>query len=105
MAALGAGSYAIAGDTNEASEDAAELAALSDARLSLVEAVGIAEAKSGATAAEAEFEVEDGSAVFEIGLYAADGAELEATVDAMTGKVLELGADDEDNEIDGSDAD
>lgn len=108
VAGIGTAGYAATasmetGD-HEAMDDAAEAAAFADARISLVDAVAIAERSTGAAAAEAEFEAEDGSSVFEVGLYNASGQELEAVIDANTGEVLHSGADDEDNEG-GEDAD
>ena len=108
LAGLGTAGYAAtagmgAGD-HEAIQDAAEAAAFADAKISLVDAVALAERSTNALAAEAEFEAEDGKAVFEVGLYNAAGQELEAVIDANTGKVLRSGADDEDNEG-GEDAD
>ncbi len=108
LAGLGTAGYAatagMGAGNHEAMEDAAEAAAFADAKISLVDAVALAERSTNALAAEAEFEAEDGKAVFEVGLYTAAGQELEAVIDANTGKVLRSGADDEDNEG-GEDAD
>ncbi len=108
LAGLGTAGYAatagMGAGNHEAMEDAAEAAAFADAKISLVDAVALAERSTNALAAEAEFEAEDGKAVFEVGLYNAAGQELEAVIDANTGKVLRSGADDEDNEG-GEDAD
>lgn len=108
LAGLGTAGYAattgMGARDHEAMEDTAEAAALADAKISLVDAVALAERSTNALAAEAEFEAEDGKAVFEVGLYNAAGQELEAVIDANTGKVLRSGPDDEDNEG-GEDAD
>ncbi len=108
LAGLGTAGYAATASmetgVHEANEDAAEAAAFADAKISLVDAVAIAERSTSAAAAEAEFESEDGMAVFEVGLYDPAGNELEAVIDANTGEVLRAGADDQDNES-GEDAD
>ena len=97
LAGLGTAGYA-ASATMDNDDDAVEAAAFADAKISLVDAVALAEQSTNALAAEAEFESEDGKAVFEVGLYDASGAELEAIVDATTGELIRAGPDDGDDE-------
>src|SRR3546814_6486938 len=96
----GVGVAAASDQDTEGPEDAAEFQAFESSQISLTQAIAAAEAETSATAAEAEFEIEDGTAVFEIGLYRADGTEMEATVDSSTGQVIEAGLDDEDGDDD-----
>src|SRR3546814_733741 len=96
----GVGVAAASDQDTEGPEDAAEFQAFESSQISLTQAIAAAEAETSATAAEAEFEIEDGTAVFEIGLYRANGTEMEATVDSSTGQVIEAGLDDEDGDDD-----
>lgn len=55
----------------------------------------------GAIVTGVELENEHGSLVYEVGLKTADGKYLEVTVDAQTGKVLPVSADDSENDAAG----
>ena len=71
-------------------EDLAEAKAFSHAQISLVEAITIAEKKTGAKAISAEFEDEDNGYVYSVELLKPDGSELEAEINVQTGAVIKI---------------
>ncbi|MFA1547813.1 PepSY domain-containing protein [Actinomadura chokoriensis] len=74
---------------DDRAEDDAELAALREAKVSASAATDAALKAAPGHATSAEFENEDGKAVWEVDVTGQDGAEHEITVDAATGKVLD----------------
>lgn len=79
--------------TGEADEDAREAAALTGARVSLADAVRLAEQRTGLKAAEAELDDESATPAWEISLGAGT-AEKTVVVDAANGQVRSIAADD-----------
>ncbi|MDE2369871.1 MAG: PepSY domain-containing protein [Burkholderiales bacterium] len=71
-----------------AHEDDDAVASLAQARLSLVQAVDVAQNHTGGRATRAELGSENGAPVFEIEVAAADQQLTDVTVDAVAGKVL-----------------
>src|SRR3546814_17024591 len=96
----GVGVAAASDQDTEGPEDAAEFQAFESSQISLTQAIAAAEADTSATAAEAEFEIEDGTAVFEIGMYRADGSDNEVNVDYSTGQGMEPGSHEESGDDD-----
>lgn len=72
-------------DGDDEDEAVITLAALNGLNMTLEEAILRAETEAGGQAIEAELELEDGQAAFEVELLKADGSEVELTFDA--GKV------------------
>ncbi|ADM10834.1 hypothetical protein PB2503_00335 [Parvularcula bermudensis HTCC2503] len=94
LAISAAGGFALAGDDDEA----AEAAALHDrAKISLAEAVAIAEERTGGRAAEAEFDVEDNALLWTVETMTRDGAEMEVEIDAVSGAILEVESEEDDD--------
>ncbi len=70
--------------------------------LTLTEAIAIAEAETGGTAIEAEWEMEDGMRLIEVAVL--DGSdETELTIDPVTGEVLSMELEDDDMDDDDDD--
>jgi len=69
-----------------------------DAQISLAQAIELAQARTGGLAAGAEFEAEDDEIVWAIETISRDGVEMEVEIDAVTGAVLEVEGQDEDEE-------
>lgn len=94
LAISAAGGIALAADDDEA----AEAAALHDqAKISLAEAVAIAEERTGGRAAEAEFEVEDNALVWTVETMTRSGAEMEVEIDAVSGAILQVESEEDDD--------
>ena len=90
---------------NEAESKAAQQASA----ISMEQAIAIAKQLSGGGwVEEAEFELEDGVAVYEVELNMADGSEVEIMIDAQSGEVLaqetEEDGEKDDDEKDGANA-
>ena len=66
-----------------------------DGSMEIAVAIAAAEAAGSGTAIEAEFEIEDGMAVYEVEVAGNDTV-VEVTVDAATGDVLSIETDDDD---------
>ncbi len=66
-------------------------------------AISIAEKATGGKSTEAEFEVEDGKAIYEVEITLIDGSEVEVEVDAETGAVLSQKTEDDDDQDDRED--
>jgi uncharacterized membrane protein YkoI len=81
-------------------DDADEYAGAAQLRTTLAAAIGAAEQATGGTAIEAGLDDEDGKALYEIELAAADGTIHKAHVGAASGKVVKTaaGVDDEHGE-------
>ena len=104
----------VAAEDEDEGTTAAELIVLmKDVKVTLEDAVKAAKAKTGGTALDAEFEIDDDGAVFEVLLLVAKDTPhfVEVEIDARTGKVLEVenhgpnGEDDDDDEGDDDDTD
>lgn len=92
----------LGGEADERGEDARELAALRNARVSLAQAVTAAEAQTGLKAMEAGIDDEGRGALYEVSV--ADGtAEKTVLVDTQSGKVTSVVADAEEAEDNDSD--
>lgn len=79
--------------------DAMELAALAGAKVSLTEAIAIAEKEGGGKAVDAGFEDENGSYAYEVEVLGPNG-EQTLLVDGQSGKVTKVAqnADDDDQD-------
>ena len=80
----------------EDSQNQAKLA--KQAKITEDEAINMALEKVPGTVNEIELEVENGTVVYEIEVLSTDGTEQEVKVDAQTGEVLKVEADDDENE-------
>jgi uncharacterized membrane protein YkoI len=80
------------------SDDATHSAAQQNAKISLVEAINIAEQATGGKSSEAEFEMEDGQAIYEVEVRMTDGTEIEVEIDAQSGTVLKQETEDDDHD-------
>jgi len=85
-----------ASDSKE--KDAKELQLFSQAKISLSEAIKVAEQKVGGKAMEAEIDDEASSVQFEIEVVVKEGKVHNVLVDGNTGKVLKVSLSDESNE-------
>ena len=88
VAALG---FGIGSNAMADSYDEAELAAINTAKISLSDAIGLAEKEAGGRAVEAEID-EDGDRVFyyEVEVITPDGGEKEVLIDMNTGKIIKI---------------
>lgn len=77
--------------------DAAEIQAMMGAKLSAAEAAAAAEASVGGRAVNVGLEDASGQLLYEVTLIAADGTEIEVTVDAMSGAVAKVAAAEDTN--------
>lgn len=93
-----AGSIAPAMAENHSPADVAETQAISAVKLSVAEASTAAEAKFGGKAVEVSLDVVNGTPVYAVSLLGADGSEMEASVDAISGTVTMAPAEVADNE-------
>ena len=84
----------------DSANKAAELEAQKNATITTEMAITIAEQLTGGKSTEAEFELEDGKAIYEVELTMDDGSEVEVEVDAETGVVLSQKTEDEDDDDD-----
>ena len=71
-----------------------------NAAISLTQAINIAEQATGGTSSEAEFELEDGVAIYEVDIDMPNGSELELEIDAQSGEILAQKTEDEDHDED-----
>ena len=83
----------------------AEIDAQKNAAITTEMAITIAEQLTGGKSEEAEFELENGKAIYEIEIEMADGTEIEVEVDAETGVILSQKTEDEDDDGDKNDRD
>lgn len=113
VAALAAGSAMLWSSAPALCDEGRENDAIADlaaARISLIEAIWIAEAHVGGRATSAELEAEDHQVVFEVEVVGGQNEVMEVTVDAVSGRVLASEPDpqdehdeddeDEDEEVD-----
>lgn len=98
---VGAASIVPAMAENHTAADAAEVQAMANVKLTVAEASAAAEAQFGGKAVEVSLDVINGMPVYNVSLLGADGAEIEATVDAMTGTATAAPAEQADNEATG----
>ncbi|MFP1632674.1 PepSY domain-containing protein [Zhengella sp. ZM62] len=97
-ASLGAGAatYSLAND-NTAGADKQEMQALASATLSAGDAIKAALAQTPGKVSELQFNLENGVANYEISILGQDGAEHDVAVDATTGKVAAIAANEDEN--------
>ena len=89
VAGLSAGvGIGVVSAAEERRDDAGEMTAFTQAKLTLTDAVVVAERETGGRAYEAGFDTEAGKATYEIETVAADGGRRELRIDAVTGAVL-----------------
>lgn len=98
---VGATSIVPAMAENHTPADATEVQAMANVKLTVAEASAAAEAQFGGKVVEVSLDVVNGMPVYNVSLVGADGAEIEATVDAMTGTVTAAPAEQDDNEATG----
>ena len=87
----------------DSANKAAEIEAQKNATITTEMAITIAEQLTGGKSTEAEFELEDGKAIYEVELTMDDGSEVEVEVDAETGVVLSQKTEDDDDDDDKND--
>lgn len=91
-AATAFGSVAIAQSQPYSGDDAEEVAAVSEAKVGLAEAVSAAERETSGKAIEAQIEVEGTQAFYEIDVFS-EGDIKEVRVSAEDGKILDVRED------------
>lgn len=74
-------------------DKAATAEAQKNAAISLTQAVTIAEQVTGGKSKEAEFDLEHGTAIYEVEIRMPDGSEIEVEVDAQSGAILKQKAE------------
>ncbi len=85
--------HAIAASSGETHVSYARLADGSTPRITIGQAIVIAEQHAGGEAVEAELDREDGRLVYDVDVETADG-DVEVIIDPVTGDVLSMGPDD-----------
>ena len=103
-ASLGAGGATIALASNQSSSDALEMQALVEAKLSAGDAMSAAFSEQPGKVSELQFNLEKDVPNYEISILAPDGVEHDFMVDATTGKVTKIAAN-EDKSGDGEEED
>jgi uncharacterized membrane protein YkoI len=94
--ALGAGAFAAESHHGEGDE----AAAYAKAKMSLTDAIALAERQTGAKAVEAKLENERGALTFDVEVMKNDGFQ-KVVIDAQTGQVLKVGANGAGHDDDG----
>lgn len=94
----GAASIAPAMAANKSPADAAETQAMSAVNMTVAEASTAAEVKFGGKAVEVSLDIVNDTPVYTVSLIGADGSEMEASVDAVSGVVTMAPAEVADNE-------
>lgn len=84
-------------NNHTANTDAAETQAMMGAKLTASEAAKAAADSIGGKVVDVTLEDASGLLVYEVTLIAADGTEIEATVDAMSGAVAKVAATEDNN--------
>ena len=98
---LGAGTIATAFAAADSSDkDAAEIKAQQTAKLTIIDAINAATTAQKGTASEVSFDNEKGVPAYEVTVVSADGTEHEVKIDAMSGKVIKIGASNYENDED-----
>lgn len=90
-----AGASAAIAANDDSSSDASEFQALMAARLTVLDAVKAAETTQPGKVSEVQFDLEKGAPSFEVSIVSPDGTEHGFTVDANTGKVERVAADED----------
>lgn len=85
--------HAIAASSEENHGNAAQFADAIEARVTIGQAISIAERHAGGEAVEAELERKGGRLIYDIDVETADG-DMEVLVDTATGSVLGMSPDD-----------
>lgn len=98
---VGAASIVPAMAESHTATDASEVQAMANLKFTLAEASAAAEAQLGGKVVEVSLDVVNGMPIYNVSLVGADGAEIEATVDGMTGTVAAAPAEQADNEATG----
>lgn len=94
----------IASAADSSSSDAAEMQALADAKLSATDAIAAAQAKQAGKVSELQFNLEKTVPNYEISILATDGTEHDFAVNATSGEVSVIAAnEDKDQADDGED--
>lgn len=97
-AGIGAAGVNAASAANDGgAKDQAEMQALTGSKISITDAINAVEKAQPGKVAEAQFDLEKGAAAYEISIIAADGTEHDFMVDANTGKVEKLAANEDQN--------
>ena len=97
-AGIGAAGITAASAANDGgAKDQAEMQALMGSKMSIIDAIKAAETAQSGKVAEAQFDLENGAPAYEISIIAADGTEHDFMVDANTGKVEKLAANEDQN--------
>ena len=95
-AALGAtGVTTAVAESRNGAADQAEMQALQRVKLSMIDVIKAAEAAQPGRTAEVQFDLENGSPAFEVTVFAADGTEHNMMVDANSGNVEKLAANED----------
>lgn len=84
----------------DSDDKAATKTAQQNAAITLTQAITIAEQETGGKSTEAEFELEDGVAIYEVEISMPDGSEVEVELDAQTGAVIAQKTEDEEGDHD-----
>ncbi|MBD1548980.1 PepSY domain-containing protein [Roseibium aggregatum] len=103
-AGTGAGGATIALASDSSNADAMEMQALADAKLSAADAMSATLAEQPGKVSELQFNLEKDVPNYEISILAPDGVEHDFLVDAGTGKVTKIAAN-EDKSGDGENED
>lgn len=90
-----AGVGAALADNKGANDEAAETQSMVDAKVTAIQAAQAAEAKAGGKAASVSFEGENGKPFYQVEIVMADGTQQELAVDATTGEIMKVAAEDE----------
>lgn len=90
---------------NGAAADQAEMQALGTVKLSMVDAIKAAETAQPGKTAEVQFDLENGAPAYEVTIIAADGTEHNMMVDANSGKVQMLAANEDGPDMNANDQD
>lgn len=94
----------IASAADNSSSDAAEMQALENAKLSATDAIAAAQAKQAGKVSELQFNLEKTVPNYEISILATDGTEHDFAVNATSGEVSVIAAnEDKDQADDGED--
>ena len=111
VAGIGVAGAGVASASDGSKNDAIEMQALTDAKLSAVQAIDAAQATQPGKVAELQFNLEKNVPNYEITVLAADGVEHNFMVDATSGKVTVIAANEDrhqemqDDDFDGDQGD
>jgi uncharacterized membrane protein YkoI len=102
VAATAGGAFAANNDGNNETNDQADVQMMAQAKISLADAIQVAETAKGGKALSASFERKQGQPAYQVELALADGTTEAVLVDAQTGKVLKTLNDNEQGEDSGA---